>query len=1186
MKRVYSLLVCILLLVSLLGFSELVIASGEPTWRNQGQSKTSIESGESIVLYAQGRDNVALDWAWLATNETGGWQSFDGSWWDYNWDYYKSLAIDTPSEDFQMSLVIYKEEGHDDFENGIVDCEGHCNVDFSDIRFVDSDQTTLLPYWIEEIDIDDGDHYARVWVKTAGEETIYLYYGNSAAVSASDGTDTFIMFEDMSSDCDDKWYRTDSEDGKKHYYCRSIDQTLTGARLRWKAKCHSQDSISWGGYVSSGMTDTNGTSALQNNYTRICSTYNWDNSASETSPAFRFYTSNGLDAENSGGWWRAISEGNTYLWEMKFNVSVSSLDVWNLTGSKKYSSTLFNYPPHQVMYHFFQHHDHNMSCGEEVKWYAGSPNYLRSYCEGSNSGCDAHVEYHYYWMFIANYVDIEPSWDGFGSEHDVDSITDTYGSPLKMQENGEWQWSNFTWQNPAILGGTTVGWRIYYSDTDGNINYTDILSFSVTDEELPPHTIYVDDDASAEWYNADDHVRTIGEGVNNVTEGGTVFLYSGIYNEKVEIDKKLDLIGENKDTTVINGSSKNDVVKITVNDVTVSGFTLQNSRQGYPASSPPPSAVKIIAKRCTITENNITNNDYGIIIDCASDNIIHGNIILNNDEYGIYIFCFRIPPGSSDNNHIYHNNFIGNTGHASVSGDNQWDYGYPSGGNYWDDYTGVDSDGDGIGDTPYVENGVNDRYPLIDPWNVTPVNNPPYQPEQLEGPTDGYIGVPYTFTANSVIDPDGDDVSCLFDWGDGNQSTWTDYMPSGGDCSVSYTWQIEGKFGIKVKVKDRVGQVSDWSPVLNVTISMLPSLALVIDAPSFVIEEHNFQLTITAGGMHIEDVVIEFLEELYYTDGNGIANLTAPSVEQDTDYTIIARHDDYESATISITVLNQEEQENKGWIYGIVSDTSGNNIKDASVNIQLSEYTSIRHFTNEEGYRIQVPTGAYTVQASKQGYTASTKSEVVVNKNEATEVLFILEELVDYEPQSSSDDESDIIEAVINAGIAAQKISGELNVEPADQTYNITLYTEDLNVEIISIDTDRISFEISAEELPGTIIALRLLDQKDFTDINVEFDGTAIERVGFTEIFSMGDGDEEKYTRILAEGKNGTVMYCLVYIPHFSAHQITISLEEIVEALGGVTAILLYIAISVIVTAVFIIPMLVNIVRRRKTFHK
>jgi len=61
---------------------------------------------------------------------------------------------------------------------------------------------------------------------------------------------------------------------------------------------------------------------------------------------------------------------------------------------------------------------------------------------------------------------------------------------------------------------------------------------------------------------------------------------------------------------------------------------------------------------------------------------------------------------------------------------NVWNDGYPSGGNYWSDYTGVDEKSgpnqdqpgsDGIGDTPYFIDGYNqDRYPLMyprGPWD-------------------------------------------------------------------------------------------------------------------------------------------------------------------------------------------------------------------------------------------------------------------------------------------------------------------------------------------------------------------------------------------------------------------------------------------------------------------------------------
>jgi hypothetical protein len=77
-------------------------------------------------------------------------------------------------------------------------------------------------------------------------------------------------------------------------------------------------------------------------------------------------------------------------------------------------------------------------------------------------------------------------------------------------------------------------------------------------------------------------------------------------------------------------------------------------------------------------------------------------------------------------NTIYHNNFVNNTVQAEVgeasSVVNIWDDGYPSGGNYWNNYNGTDNDGDGIGDTPYILNENNqDNYPLVNP-TIIPEN--------------------------------------------------------------------------------------------------------------------------------------------------------------------------------------------------------------------------------------------------------------------------------------------------------------------------------------------------------------------------------------------------------------------------------------------------------------------------------
>lgn len=118
-----------------------------------------------------------------------------------------------------------------------------------------------------------------------------------------------------------------------------------------------------------------------------------------------------------------------------------------------------------------------------------------------------------------------------------------------------------------------------------------------------------------------------------------------------------------------------------------------------------------------ISGNKVESNQYdGIYISESKDNLLVRNRIANNGGYGIYMFH-----SLSHDNRIYHNSFLNNVGNANAydEGRNHWDNG--SQGNYWTDYTGVDADRDGIGDTPYLipseENEGNiDRYPLMEPF--------------------------------------------------------------------------------------------------------------------------------------------------------------------------------------------------------------------------------------------------------------------------------------------------------------------------------------------------------------------------------------------------------------------------------------------------------------------------------------
>ena len=120
-----------------------------------------------------------------------------------------------------------------------------------------------------------------------------------------------------------------------------------------------------------------------------------------------------------------------------------------------------------------------------------------------------------------------------------------------------------------------------------------------------PPLVYVDDDftnSTPGWgYN---HFNKIQDGVNAVATNGTVFVYNGTYPENVVVNNSLTLLGENKNTTLIGGAMNGSGVNITADNVTVSGFTIQNYTQGY--------GIVLSSNNNRITKTIIADNGFGI----------------------------------------------------------------------------------------------------------------------------------------------------------------------------------------------------------------------------------------------------------------------------------------------------------------------------------------------------------------------------------------------------------------------------------------------------------------------------------------------------------------------------------------------------------------------------------------------
>jgi parallel beta-helix repeat protein len=153
-----------------------------------------------------------------------------------------------------------------------------------------------------------------------------------------------------------------------------------------------------------------------------------------------------------------------------------------------------------------------------------------------------------------------------------------------------------------------------------------------------------------------ENYSTIQKAISNASSGDIIFVYSrsSPYYENIIITKNnIQLVGENKYNTIIDGSYTKDTIYIQADNITIKGFTIRHSGQN---ESPDYNAGILIyhfSHYNIITDNIIIKNQHGICIQSGSNNTLIGNIISFNYE-GILIF------GDSINNIIYENKIENN----------------------------------------------------------------------------------------------------------------------------------------------------------------------------------------------------------------------------------------------------------------------------------------------------------------------------------------------------------------------------------------------------------------------------------------------------------------------------------------------------------------------------------------------
>ncbi|MBS3778151.1 MAG: right-handed parallel beta-helix repeat-containing protein [Candidatus Thermoplasmatota archaeon] len=145
-------------------------------------------------------------------------------------------------------------------------------------------------------------------------------------------------------------------------------------------------------------------------------------------------------------------------------------------------------------------------------------------------------------------------------------------------------------------------------------------------------------------YNSNNY-STIQKAIKDAQKGDTIFVYeySSPYNENIVIDKSVVLIGENTETTIIDGQYQSSTVIVSADNITIKNFTIQNSAHNQN------DAGLIINSDGNLVQNVILiNNEHGVRFEYSRNSIFLENKIENNNQNSIFI-------SESSNLYIYEN---------------------------------------------------------------------------------------------------------------------------------------------------------------------------------------------------------------------------------------------------------------------------------------------------------------------------------------------------------------------------------------------------------------------------------------------------------------------------------------------------------------------------------------------------
>jgi hypothetical protein len=409
---------------TIISFIVLAVDTNPPLWQNQGTNDTDnvILQGQSINLTAQGKDDTALDWAWLSTNETGRWENKTGSTWQDS--FLDSSKIDSSANITMSGGDIKIQLATPDYTTKA------CNV-------IGSSSSTGVKCTNGAAKCSEDSTYATSTINGTCQD------GSSCGSYNMDVTNIFINGtafapgDAINVTCEFNPYTS------SNYYA-IVYNNGTG----WRNKAYGSLGTSPQNISISFLLDN----VVGTHYVRcIYQYYDVTTAADTCGYTFGTYGSTYSDTDDL----------NFTVTGYKSSANLTSTAITGINWQKFFANnTVSTSQGTNITYKILKASDNSILCsgltgnGDDVSTCARGVPSIKLFANLTTSN-------------TAN-TPILSDWN----------ITWTaYNSPMNMTKNSVWQWSNFTWQNSS-LDRTRIGWRIFYNDTSGNEVGTDIMVFA------------------------------------------------------------------------------------------------------------------------------------------------------------------------------------------------------------------------------------------------------------------------------------------------------------------------------------------------------------------------------------------------------------------------------------------------------------------------------------------------------------------------------------------------------------------------------------------------------------------------------------------------------------------------------------------------------------------------------------